>query len=168
MMENKGVKFTVNAAVIAALYAVLTLLLAPVSFGIIQVRISEVLCILSLFTPAAVPGLTAGCFIANFIGGNGIVDAVLGSIATLIGSFGMYRFRKHPSLAPLINVFSNGIIIGLMLFYVYGAEINIGAGNTNIAPLLCVLIVSAEELIPLYVLGMPLASVIRKRGIEFK
>ena len=168
MTENRGVKFTVNAAVIAALYAVLTLLLAPVSFGIVQVRLSEVLCILSLFTPAAVPGLTAGCFIANFIGGSGLADAVLGSLATLAGCFGMYKLRHRPRLAPLVNVLSNGIIVGLMLYYVYGFDISAGAAGKNAAPLLCILIVSAEEIIPLYVLGLPLASVIRKRGIEFR
>lgn len=166
MTENRTVKFIVNAAVIAALYAVLTLLLAPVSFGVVQVRISEVLCTLSLFTPAAVPGLTIGCFIANTIGGNGIIDAVLGSLATLIGSFGMYKLRHRPKLAPLVNVLSNGIIVGLMLCYVYGAELSFGPANKNLVPLFCVLLVSVEEIIPLYVLGVPLAAVIRKRGIE--
>ena len=166
MTENRTVKFIVNAAVIAALYAVLTLLLAPVSFGIIQVRISEVLCMLSLFTPAAVPGLTIGCFIANMIGGNGIMDAVLGSLATLIGCWGMYKLRKRPRLAPLVNILSNGIIVGLMLCYVYGAEVSFGPANKAFAPLFCVLLVSIEEVIPLYVLGLPLAAVIRKRGIE--
>lgn len=164
MTDNKLVRTIVNGAVIAALYAVLTLLLAPVSFGIVQVRVSEVLCILSLFTPAAVPGLTVGCFIANFIGGNGIADAVLGSLATLIGCLGMYKLRKKPKLAPLVNVLSNGIIVGLMLYYIYGLKISFASGNYG--ALACILLVSVEELIPLYVLGVPLASVIRKRGIE--
>lgn len=166
MTADRTVKFIVNAAVIAALYAVLTLLLAPVSFGIIQVRVSEVLCTLSLFTSAAVPGLTIGCFIANTIGGSGILDAVLGSLATLIGCYGMYKLRNRPRLAPLANILSNGIIVGLMLCYVYGAEVSFGPANKNIMPLFCVLLVCIEEVIPLYVLGLPLAAVIRKRGIE--
>lgn len=152
-MENQAARFIVNAAIIAALYAVLTLLLAPMSFGVIQVRVSEALCTLALFTPAAIPGLTVGCFVANILGTNGIIDAFLGSLATLIGVVGMYKLRKYPYLAPLCNVFSNGIIIGWMLWKFYGAEFS---------PLVCMVIVAAEELIPLYVLGVPLAKVIRK------
>lgn len=166
MTDNKIVKFIVNGAVIASLYAVLTLLLAPFSFGVVQVRVSEVLCVLSLFTPAAVPGLTIGCLIANIVGGNGLADALLGSLASLIGSFGMYKLRKHPRLAPLANVLSNGIIVGLMLYYIYGLRISFGPEGKELGALFCVLLVSIEEVIPLYVLGAPLASVIRKRGIE--
>ena len=68
-MKNKNVTFLTQAAMIAAIYVVLTLLFRPVSFGEIQVRISEALTILPLFTPAAVPGVFAGCLIANIIGG---------------------------------------------------------------------------------------------------
>ncbi len=152
-MESRKVRFIVNAAVIGALYAVLTLLLAPISFGVIQVRVSEVLCTLALFTPAAIPGLTAGCFVANMLGTNGIIDALLGSFATMIGTFGMYKMRRYPYLAPLFNVLSNGIIIGWMLWRFYGAEFS---------PFICMAIVAAEEIIPLYILGVPLAKVIRK------
>lgn len=166
MTDNRIVKFIVNGAVIAALYAVLTLLLAPFSFGIVQVRVSEVLCTLALFTPAAVPGLTIGCFIANIIGGNGIADVLLGSLATLIGCFGMYKLRKKPKLAPLVNVLSNGIIVGLMLYYLYGLRLNFGPEGTDTGALLCIALVCVEEVIPLYILGAPLASAIRKRGIE--
>jgi len=152
MMENKTVKFIVNAAVIAALYAALTLLLMPVSFGIFQVRISEVLCMLSLFTPAAIPGLTIGCFISNMVGPNGIVDAVLGSLATLVGAFGMWKLRKKLYIAPLVNVLANGIVIGLMLCYVYHALSS---------PIAAVAIIALEEAAAMYILGIPLAKVIK-------
>jgi len=166
-MKNKDtVKLIVNSAVIAALYAMLTLFLAPASFGIIQVRVSEMLCVLSFFTPAAVWGITIGCFIANILGTNGIIDAVLGSLATLIGCFGMYKLRKRPYVAPLINIASNGIIVGLMLYFVYGLKLEIGQINSDLAPIACIILVAFEEAIPLYVLGMPLAGIIKKRGIE--
>ena len=151
-MNRGSVKFITDAAVIGALYAALTLLLAPVSFGVIQVRISEALCVLSMFTPAAVPGITLGCFAANMLGPNGVADALLGALASFIGCFLMYKFRERPRIAPLFCVVSNGIIIGLMLHYLYGEAI---------APLLCILLVSAEEFVALYVLGTPLARVIR-------
>ena len=75
-----------HGAVIAALYVVLTIIFAPISFGSAQLRIAEALTILPMFTPAAVPGLFIGCIIANFIGGGIIVDIIFGSIATLIGT----------------------------------------------------------------------------------
>lgn len=153
-MNNGTVKFIVNTGVIAALYAVLTLLLAPVSFGVVQVRISEALCVLGLFTPSAIPGLTIGCFIANLLGPNGIVDALLGALASLVGALGMYFLRKKMYLAPLVNVVSNGVIIGLMLHYYYGEAI---------APIVCILLVAFEEAVALYLLGMPLAKVISSR-----
>ena len=155
MPKDKLTIFIVDAGVIAAAYAALTLLLAPVSFGIVQVRLSEVLCIFSMFTPAAIPGLTIGCLIANLVGGSGVWDVVLGSLATLIGSLGMYFLRKKTYLAPLVNVLSNGIIVGLMLYKIYGF----------VNAFLCILLVCGEEMIPLYVLGLPLASTIRKRGL---
>jgi len=166
MKKQDTVKLIVNGAVIAAIYAMLTIFLAPMSFGLIQVRVSEMLCVLSYFTPAAVGGLTVGCFIANILGANGIIDAVLGSLATLIGCFGMYKLRKKPYVAPLINIASNGIIIGLMLYYIYGLKLSFGPKGESIAPVLCILTVAAEEAIPMYVLGLPLANIIKKRGLE--
>ena len=77
-----------QGAVIAALYVVLTMVFAPISFGPVQVRIAEALCILPMFTPAAIPGLFIGCLIANLIGGGIILDVIFGSIATLIGAVG--------------------------------------------------------------------------------
>ena len=156
-MNNKGVKFIVNSAVMAALYIALTLLIAPLSFGVVQVRVSEVLCVLGLFSPAAIPGLTIGCFIANILGPNGMIDAVLGSLATLIGMIGMWLLRKKIYLAPLVNVIANGIIIGCMLHFVY----------SDAVPLMyCILLVTAEEAACLYILGIPLAKVIQKNAKE--
>ena len=81
-MKNKSTLFLVQAALIAAVYVVLTLVFAPFSYGEIQVRISEALTILPFFTPAAIPGLFVGCILANLLGGAIPLDIAFGSIAT--------------------------------------------------------------------------------------
>ena len=85
-MKNKRILFMTQAAMIAAIYVVLTVLFAPFGFGEIQVRIAESLTILPLFTPAAIPGLFIGCMIGNIIGGAILPDIIFGSLATLIGA----------------------------------------------------------------------------------
>ena len=101
-MKNKGTQFLTEAAVIGAIYVVLTLLFAPLSYGEIQIRFSEALTILPFFTPAAIPGLFVGCIIANLFGGAIPVDIIFGSIATLIGAVFTYRLRScNRFLAPI-------------------------------------------------------------------
>ena len=73
-MKNKGTHFLVQGAAIAAVYVVLTLVFAPLSFGEVQIRFSEALTVLPFFTPAAIPGLFVGCIIANLLGGAIPVD----------------------------------------------------------------------------------------------
>ena len=77
-------------AVISALYVVLTLPFASFAFGPIQFRVAEALCILPFFTPAAIPGLTIGCFLANLLGGANVWDVILGTLATFIGAYFSY------------------------------------------------------------------------------
>ena len=81
---NSPVLTLVYGAAIAAIYVVLTMVFLPISFGPIQFRISELLCVLPYFTPAAIPGLFIGCLLANFLGGAAALDVIFGSIATLI------------------------------------------------------------------------------------
>lgn len=83
------------AAAISAIYIVLTMVFAPISFGPIQFRISEALCILPFFTPAAIPGLFIGCFLSNLLCGAAVLDVVFGSIPTLIGAAGSYALRRN-------------------------------------------------------------------------
>ncbi|NCB42339.1 MAG: QueT transporter family protein [Clostridia bacterium] len=146
--------FWVQAAVIGSLYAALTLLFSPISYGVMQIRISEALTVLAMFTPAAIPGLAAGCFFANFLGPNGIFDAVIGTAATLIGALGTYKLRKRFYLAPLPTVLSNAVIVGLMLYYVYGVPFS---------PLYCIFWVGLGEFVACYVAGLPLARFLQKR-----
>ena len=81
-MKNKKVLFLTHAAMIAAIYVVLTLVFQAISFGEIQVRIAEALTILPAFTPAAIPGLFIGCIIGNIFGGSIHPDIIFGSLAT--------------------------------------------------------------------------------------
>ncbi len=120
MMKRKNVIYLVHGAVIAALYVVLTMLVAPIAFGPIQFRFSEALTILPFFTPAAIPGLFVGCLLSNLIGGAIIWDVLFGSLATLIGALGTYLLRKYRRLICLPPIISNTLIIPFVLRYAYG------------------------------------------------
>lgn len=123
-MKNKSVLFWTQAAMIAALYVALTIIFAPFSFGQIQVRIAEALTILPVFTPAAIPGLFAGCLIGNVLGGAILPDIIFGSLATLIGACFTYLLRnKSRYLAILPPIFSNAIIVPFVLRYAYGLNL---------------------------------------------
>lgn len=123
-MKNRKIFFLTHAAVIAAIYVVLTYFINAFNLanGAIQVRISEALTILPVFTPAAIPGLFAGCLLSNILTGCMPLDVIFGSLATLIGAFGTYALRKHKWLAPLPPIISNTIIVPLVLSYVYHFE----------------------------------------------
>ena len=153
-MKNKNVTFLTQAAMIAAIYVVLTLLFRPISFGEIQVRISEALTILPLFTPAAVPGVFVGCLIANIIGGGILPDIIFGSLATLIGAVLTYRLREHtPLLAPLPPIAANTVIVPFVLFYGYGVNLPI--------PFM-MLTVGIGEVLSCGVLGLLLFSALKR------
>lgn len=111
-----------QSAAIAAIYVVLTMILAPIAFGPIQFRISEALCILPYFLPGAVPGITVGCFLANLLCGAAPLDVVFGTIATLIGAVGSYYLgKKNKWLVCVPPILANTIIIPWVLRYAYGS-----------------------------------------------
>jgi len=147
-----------QGAVIAAVYAVLTLVLAPLSYGMMQVRVSEALCVLPMFTPAAVPGLFIGCFVANMLGPNGVVDVLTGSAATLIAAIMSYKLRDKPKLVPLPPVIANAVIVGWTLSVVYGL---------GVLPA-CMFWVGLGEAIACYVLGYPLIKYLQKHKDIFR
>ena len=125
-MQTQKLSFLVQAAMIAAIYVALTLIFQAVSFGEIQVRVSEALTILPLFTPAAVPGLFVGCLIGNILGGAMLPDILFGSLATLIGAVGTYRLRRRkPILGPLPPILANIIVVPPVLKYAYGTPLPI-------------------------------------------
>ena len=119
---KKKINYLVTGAVIAALYVVLTYLAHALGLasGVVQVRFSEALTILPMFTPAAIPGLFIGCILANILTGCALWDIVFGSIATLLGALGTYYLGKNKWIAPVFPIAANTLIIPFVLQYVYG------------------------------------------------
>ena len=161
-MRNKKVLFVAQAALIAAIYVVLTYFISAfdLASGAIQVRISEALTILPFFTPAAIPGLTIGCFLANLLTGSLPMDVLFGSLATLIGAVGSYCLRKYKWLVPLPPIVANVVSVPYVLAYVYGAEGTITFFR---------LTVGIGEVISCYILGgILLNALLPYRNIIFK
>ena len=125
-MRDKKVTFLTQAAMIAALYVVLTFVFAPISFGEVQIRIAEMLTVLPIFTTAAVPGLFVGCLIGNITGGAMLPDVIFGSIATLVGAAGTYCLRNtNRFFAVLPPIVANVLIVPFVLRYAYGVALPI-------------------------------------------
>ncbi len=141
----------VRAAVIAALYCALTLVLAPLSFGPVQLRVSEALTLLPILFAEAVPGLFIGCFLSNLLGAYGLIDAVVGSLATLIAAMMTYRLRGNKWLAALPPVLVNAVVIGVMLFAVADAPF---------APTM--LYIGVGQAAACYALGIPLLPLVER------
>lgn len=153
-MKNKKTAFMTQAAMIAAIYVVLTYLFAPFSFGEIQVRISESLTILPLFTPAAIPGLFIGCLIGNILGGAILPDIIFGSLATLIGAIFTYLLRKQNRfLGVLPPILANTIMIPLILRYAYGINLPLSV---------LMLTIAAGEILSCGILGMVVYCALRR------
>lgn len=163
-MINKRLRMLVEASVIAAIYAALTVAIYPLSYGAVQFRFSEALTVLPVFTPAAIPGLTIGCFIANITGPYSWIDAVFGTLATLLASLCTYfarniRFRGVPLLSFLFPVLFNAVIIGLEINLFFLPE---GESFTFMGFLISALWVGVGELVVCYLLGTPLFAAISK------
>lgn len=134
-----------RAAVIAAAYVVLSFATFGFSSGVIQLRLSEALCVLAVFTPAAIPGMTVGCLAFNLLSGCALYDVIFGTLATLIGAVGIRLLRKFPYVAPAPYVLSNALIIPAVLRLVYAAEGSYG---------FFVLTVGISELLSAWGLGL--------------
>ena len=167
-MKNKKVLFLTQAAMIAAIYVVLTfianaLLLAN---NAVQVRFSEALTILPYFTPAAIPGLFIGCLLSNILTGCALPDIIFGSFATLLGALGTYALRKRKWFAPVCPIIANTVIVPLVLIYGYGLLIE-GFTALQCFGYYC-LTVGAGEIISCGILGMILLFTLEKyRGKIF-
>lgn len=121
---NQKTLFIVKAAVIAALYAALTAAssMFGLAYGQIQFRVSEALCVLCAFTPAAIPGLAVGCMLSNLSSPLGAIDIIVGTSATLIAAALGYltrnvKFKSIPLLSLLFPCIFNGIFVGAELAY---------------------------------------------------
>ena len=155
-MKNKKVTYLTQAAMIAALYVVLTLIAG--AFGLdhyaIQLRFSEALTILPFFVSAAIPGLYVGCLLSNILTGCIVWDILIGPIATLIGAIGTRMLRRRsPWLAPLPPIVANTLIVPFILAYAYHFEGSIPY---------FMLTVGVGEFLSCGVLGMILLKILQK------
>ncbi len=173
MKKKQSTLYVVQAAVIAALYVALTYaqeILWPGSASMqVQFRISEMLTMLALFTPAAVPGLTIGCVLANVVSVSALpVDMIVGPIATLLAVLAMRQCRnirlwKLPLVSALMPALFNGVIVGweIEVFFIDGpfhfTSFLLQAG-----------LVALGECAVLLLLGLPFAVLIEKRALDQK
>ncbi|NLT11945.1 MAG: QueT transporter family protein [Clostridiaceae bacterium] len=164
--------YLTTAATIAALYVVLTLPFAQFAFGPIQFRLAECLVILPILLPAAIPGITIGCFLANLLnpGNLGPIDIVFGSLATLVAALLTYRLAKMAPFKKLIindivalvpPIIVNAIIVGTYLTFL------LTEGAIRVTMIIVnVVYVGLSEMAVVYFIGLPLLVVLRKAGLR--
>lgn len=168
-MSHKKISVMVYIALLGALYTIMTILVAPIGFGAIQFRISEVFTLFAIFSPFSVVAITFGCFFSNligmFMGQTMLIDVVIGPLATLIAGILSYflrniRIKQIPLLSALMPVIVNGLMIGTMLTFVLGFTV----------PTLIFNIVSVGigELIVCVFVGLPLINIIEGRELDHK
>ena len=153
-MKNKTVLFVTKAAMIAAVYVVLTIVLAPISFGQVQLRVSEALTIMPVFTAAAIPGVFIGCLIGNILGGAVLPDIIFGSLATLVAAVISYKLRgKGLLIASIPPVVVNMLVVPFVLKYAYSVPLPI--------PFM-MLTFGAGEVVSCCILGVGLGKLLQK------
>jgi uncharacterized membrane protein len=135
---------------IAAIYVILNIIFAPISYGPIQVRIAEALVVLPFIDPSAIIGLFIGCILANIYGGLGIVDIIGGSLCTLVAAYLTYKL-KDPKLAPLPPVLINAFGVSIYLHLLF-----------DLSYWITVLYIGIGEVIACYILGYPLLILLIK------
>lgn len=161
-MRKISVLFVTQAAVIAAMYVVLTFVSSSMGLasGEIQIRLSEMLVILPAFTPAAIPGLFLGCLLSNLLTGCTVIDIVFGSLATLVAALLSYQLRNHkyPLLVTVPPVVANMIVVPFILKFSYGVPLPIPVMMAT---------VGIGEVISCVVLGSVLYFALDKRRVIF-
>lgn len=174
-MKRRSAFYIAQAAVIAALYAVMTMMqnvLLPGSASMaVQFRLSEVLTVLALYTPAAIPGLTVGCAVANIssLSALGPYDLIFGSLASFCAAVMMYVLRhvrlwKLPVLAALMPALANGVFVGFEIDFFF-----VNQGYFHFQDfLLQGGLVALGELAVLFVLGLPLCRLTERSGFDKK
>ena len=151
--QTQATRRLARGAVIAALYTALTLLLAPISYGQLQVRLSEALTLLPILLPEAVPALAIGCLLSNILGGCTIFDIVVGTLATLLAALCTRRLRGKFWLAATMPVVFNGVIVGAVVHYCYSPAFPLP---------LCMLTVAIGEAIACIIVGPLLIGALRR------
>ncbi|KPK99273.1 MAG: hypothetical protein AMJ90_09585 [candidate division Zixibacteria bacterium SM23_73_2] len=144
-------KYLARIGIIASFYTVITIIFAPLSYGPVQIRISEALTVLPFVAPSAILGLFFGCVVANVYGGLGLADVIGGSVCTILAAIFTYLLSrtKKPILAPLPPVIINALGVSLYLHLLF-----------NLPYLLTVIYIAVGEFLACYVLGYPLLKLI--------
>jgi uncharacterized membrane protein len=152
---KKSIRYLATGGVVAALYIALTGLFAPISFSGLQFRVSEVLVLLPVLTPAAIPGVALGCLLSNLLfGGLGPVDIVFGTLATLLAAVGTRLLRRWVVLSPFPPIVLNALIVGTYLTMIIP--------DYDVPLWLSMLYVGIGEAVVLYVVGLPLVLVMKR------
>ncbi|MCK4259338.1 MAG: QueT transporter family protein [Halanaerobiales bacterium] len=147
-------KQLVRGGIIAAIYVVLTMLLAPISFQAIQLRVSEALTVLPILFPEAVPALFVGVLISNILGGLGLADIIGGSLTTLIAAYLTYRYRKS-IIAYLSPVVLNAFLISIYLHIIFGLPYWLN-----------VIAIGVSEALVVFLIGYPLIQYLKRKQIK--
>ncbi len=164
MSDNRKALFSTRGLALggmtAAIYVVLTLIFQPISFGAIQYRVAEVMTLMPIMTPYAVPGLFVGCLVANWLGGGIWFDVALGSVATLLAAICTRKFREKPPVAAIFPTLFNGLIVGPVVYFAYvrapGDPVSVPTLLFNMAT------VALGELVVCYLLGLPMIYGLKK------
>ena len=141
---------------IAALYAALSIVFQPISYGLVQVRVSEALTVLPFLWAEAVPGVFIGCLLANIWGGYGLLDIILGSAATLAAAI-LTRYAPNKFLAASSPVVVNALVVGVYLSYIL-----------NVPTVMSVFYVGCGQAIACYAIGLPMLNLIASGKISVK
>lgn len=117
-MKNRKVQVLAMNALIASVYAVLTILISPLAYGAIQMRLTEIIVLLACYNKKYIPGLTIGCLLANLASPMGLYDIFFGTLATFIACMGMY-YVKNVFWGAFIGGITNGILVGIELYLAF-------------------------------------------------
>lgn len=153
-MDRDKLRRVTRGAVIAALYAVLTIVFQPISYGPVQLRVSEALTLLPFLMPEAIPGLFCGCLVANFFGGYGIIDMAVGSAATLLAALVSARMPRL-WMAAVPPVVFNAVFVGAMLHYLMDLPL-----------LMTCVYVGLGEAAACFLIGIPLMKIVMRRTAD--
>ena len=164
-MKHNLTKKLVRTALVAAIYATLTLILAPISYGAVQFRISEMLMLLAFINPLYITGLTLGCLIANILGGLGLLDIIFGTLATFLSAVVMYKTSKVIKsrnislfIASLWPTIFNGLIVGWVIW--------VTSVDSSVPLFIIMLQVALGEFVVITIAGIPVFKLIEKTKLK--
>lgn len=161
-MQQNLTKNLVRTALVAAIYATLTLILAPISYGAVQFRISEMLMLLAFINPLYITGLTIGCLIANILGGLGLLDIIFGTLATFLSALAMYqtsKLIKNKNIALVVASLWPTIFNGLIVGWVVSV-------SASLPLFITMLQVGFGEIVVITIVGVPVFKLLEKTKLK--